>query len=78
MDNGYKAAQRAYDNQLPPDSDEYLIDCPKCVAGLDDNGDVCEECKGEGCLAVTKHEYVKWKTLQEDEAREEEGGPNDF
>jgi len=60
-DNGFNKAQRAYDNQLPPEDDEYE-DCPECEgtgevllsdccgAEIDSDIMVCTKCKEHcGC-----------------------------
>ena len=54
-DNGYLKAQRAYDNQLPPEGDEYedcstcegtgTFEYSNCCGANIIMGDICEKCK---------------------------------
>lgn len=59
-DNGFKAAQRAYDNQLPPDNDDVEVTCPDCVGegtvcgdDITDTPEPCPKCKGSGEITLT-------------------------
>ena len=56
-DNGFKAAQRSYDMQEPPES--FLVECLSCAGGINEEGDICKRCDGDGCVAVSKEEYKR-------------------
>jgi DnaJ-class molecular chaperone len=65
LDNGFKAAQKAYDQQEPPAEDKE-VDCPKCNGdGILSDG-ICQNCDGEGYIYLTPEEYRKLKKPVED------------
>lgn len=72
-DNGFKKAQRDYDNQLPPDSDDYNVICPDCGGGgasSDGETPICTRCAGDGNISVSAAEYKRLieQAKAEDEA----------
>ena len=72
MNNAFKAAQRAYDNMLPPDDDIETV-CPACdgLGTIDDkDGPLpCRGCAGTGTVLVSRQARRKaWR----DEAKIDE------
>lgn len=71
-DNGYRAAQRAYDRQEPPDNSKYCVECPSCDGGgVNEEGDICGHCDGDGSVILSAHEYrslMNEAKAEEDEA----------
>ena len=53
-DNGFRAAQRSYDNATPPEDIE--VDCASCNGngGMDEE---CKECEGTGVVSISEAEY---------------------
>jgi len=59
--------------------DDEVEDCNHCKGeGVDLEGEVCRYCEGKGYRFFTTQQQAQIKKIMEDEAREEEGGPNDF
>ena len=80
-DNGYIKAQRAYDNQLPPDDD--WEDCDECggTGKLPDPADLegdeieCPSCEGKKGISPSearREAYEDYLERKAEEARDEE------
>lgn len=60
FNNGFDKAQRDYDRQLPPGSDDDDETCPDCEgSGEYPEGCVCEKCDSAGVISK-KAAYVAW------------------
>ncbi len=71
FDNGFKAAQQAYDHQLPPE--ELSEDCQHCDGtGANEEGDACHRCEGKGYRMFSEEQLKTIKAIKEEAENEEE------
>lgn len=54
----FDRAQRAYDNQMPPEDVSCKEACDHCMGTGEDGGEWCDDCNGTGVVA-----HHKWKRL---------------
>ena len=63
LDNGFAKAQRAYDNMLPPEQPDPMMDkCGECsghgiLTDEQGNEEPCHVCKGEGEVEIEPEEH---------------------
>ena len=68
----FNRAQRAYDHQLPTDSQDEWEECDncdgKCIADYGEGDETCRTCEGEGRINVSARKRETREAAEEDRA----------